>query len=76
MGYSSYPCTWETGGSDGGSASMVVIAVGKNNGGITGIPDGWSVACRRKRNIHDSTEPCGLKEKWKELYCLPWAVLQ
>ena len=55
---------------------MVVIAVGKNNGGITGIPDGWSVACRRKRNIHDSTEPCGLKEKWKELYCLPWAVLQ
>jgi hypothetical protein len=40
------------------------------------IIHGWSVECRRKRNIHDSTEPCGLKEKWKELYCLPWAVLQ
>lgn len=42
--------------------------VGKKGGGIwpTGIPDGGNIVCRRKRSILDSTEPCGLKEKWKE----------
>lgn len=38
--------------------------VGKKDGGVwpTGIPDGGNIACRRKRSILDSTEPCSLKE--------------
>lgn len=61
-------------GSDGGSASVVVI-----DGGVCpppGISNGWNIEFGRKGKIHDSMEPCCLKEGPKGPFCPPRAVLQ